>query len=223
MGPLIVSTLLFLGGIRPGSPQTKPEISLPNKIPASGGVRIGKPLFVSSATIMCGPLESVYPFAPETYGLSCGYSPATSEDSKIVLYTHALDKQFFRLASDIDALAAKNKKLAGSMVIVIDEKGAQYGGYSIEEVKQRREAIRRLVTENKITHLSFFLSAPNAVSIAPSLRLTNANLLIAFLVESNPAGDHAIVQWFMPMQTTQLDEKALTGAVDALKNAVSAK
>ncbi len=216
-GPLLLSTLLITGGGRAGRPQTNP-------FPPAGGVAVGKPLFVSSATVVCGPLETEYPFAPETYGKVRGYSPTTSPDAKIVLYTRVLDKRFFRLAVAVDALVAQEKSLAASsLVIVIDDKGAQRGSYSLEEVKQRREAIRLLAKKNKISHLSFFLSAPGAESIAPNLRLTDANLLLAHLVGSDPPGQHAIVQWFTQQQTTRMDDDTLAATMTALKKSVAGK
>ncbi|HLK61535.1 MAG TPA: hypothetical protein VKU00_33610 [Chthonomonadaceae bacterium] len=103
----------------------------------SGSIQIGNPPFVSSATALNGSLEQQYPFDPESYGKVSGFSPTSSQDPKIVLYTLSLDKDFFRLAAVIDAFVTKHKSLNGSLVVVIDAKGAQVGGYSVEEVLKR--------------------------------------------------------------------------------------
>ena len=186
--------------------------------PKSGEIQVGKPLFVSSATAVCGPLEKKYPFDPATYGKSRGYSPTTSGDSKIVIYTRSLDKDFFRLASALDAMAVKQAKLPPVLVIVIDAKGAQNGGYSVEEVKARREEIRHLAQQNKLEHLSFFLSAPGANGIAPRLGLTgNVTLFAARLDGKEEDGKRALVQWETQRDATKLSEKAVQELVASLE------
>ncbi len=206
---LSAASVVLLGKISGGQQTVKAQ--------ATGEGKIGKPLFVTAATSMCGPMEQEYPFDAQTYGKVSGYSPATSEAAKIVLYTRALDKNFFRVAAAIDALVAKNKSLTESLVIVMDEKGAQRGGYSVEEVQQRRNEIRRLAAQNHITHLTFFLSAPKAESIAPRLGLTDTNLLIADLVRADVPDKHALVQWFTRLDTTHLSEQAFQETLASLR------
>lgn len=207
----IICALLLLCAARP--------------VAAQQPVSSGKPLFVSAATIACGPLEAKYPFDPSTYGTVRGYSPATTPDEKIVLFTRTLDTAFFQLASAVDTIVAENPGLAGSLVIVLDEPGAQRGGYSLDALQARRTAIRTLAAQNRIKNLSFFISAPPASSSGPRLGLTGDNtaLLVHLVPDAAHPKGHAVVRWFTRLPTARLDSNARADAVAALTRSISGR
>ncbi len=242
---LSLSALVLLSGSRPGlsqTPQTPPDTAPPSKY-----VVPGKPLLVVVTAGICGPLEKEAPFDPKTYGTIRGFNPAGSKETKIILYTHVLDERFFRLASAIDKMVAKTPKLARSQVIVIDDKGAQRGGYTAEEVEKRRQAIRQLAASHNINHLSFFIAAPRASYILPILGLSapqpidatdpaeaakadtkptdkNAtNLLLTYFTENPEGRGFAVLKWSTPLQSAKLNNATIPETLTALQKAIEEK
>lgn len=207
-GPVLPALMLALGGNAPG--QQAPQVEM------STGVEVGKAPVTIAATIVCGPLEKDYAFDPRTYGRVHGDAPIRSSHPPFVLYAFAPTPGFFRLATALDALVAQDPTWSNSLVIISDEKGAQRGGYSAEELTLRRESLRRLVQRNHITHLSFFLSAPNAKTLMSRLKLTGKQdlLLAALDNRKRPQADAPV------LSAERLESDALTGA--ACKKAVGA-
>lgn len=216
------------------------NVPLPTKtIPETRNTKFGKQLFVTSYTVVCGPLEAQYPFDPATFGKVRGWNPVGSEDTKIVLFTRALDARFFRLAAAVDKLVAKDARLAASQVIVIDDKGAQYGSYTVEEIQARQKEIRGLVRKHDVSHLTFFLSGQGAGGMLARLGLTppapseafkaaranqeDTNLLLLYMVETTPRGRFCVLRWSTPVQTERLDPQTIAETMDLLKTAIAAK
>jgi len=161
-------------------------------------VRVGQPLPVCSASAASGALALSEPFNAKTFGTVRGYSPATEPGSKIVIYARSLDRGFFQLAGAVDALVAKRPELAKSFVQVIDAKGAQRGGYTADEVTARLTEIRQLAIRNRVTHLSFALSAPGANSISSRLGINGeTGVLVTAVVAGPEAHSHPVVDWLV--------------------------
>lgn len=197
----------------------------PAKVATSLGIEVGKRPFLSVATVCaCGPLEADYPFDPLTYGKVRGYAPVNTSNPPLVLYTRVLNPEFFRLAVALDALVAKNPRWSNSLVMVMDDKGAQYGGYTADEVVQRRESIRQLAKSNNITHLSFFLTAVGAKAGASRLELRdNQDMLLATLNYPASALKRAVVGSVMRLESSQLTTLKCQETVAALVPAVESK
>lgn len=192
-------------------------------------MEVGKPAIVCSATPASGLWAREYPFKAETYGLVRGISPVTEQEPKIVLYTLTLNKDFLRLTAAVDAFVARNKGLERSLVQVIDTQGAQRGGYSADELKARLAAIRKVAEDNKITHLSFVVSASNAASFGKRLGLeegSNPDLLIAHLgTPESPAekNKRAIIKWMDRYNTDKLSDKTIQEIIVLLERSVTKK
>ncbi len=200
VGLTLAISILITGGKAPG--QQVPQIE------TSRGVEVGKAPVTIAATIVCGPLEKDYFFDLRTYGKVSGDAPIRASHPPFVLYTSALTPGFFRLAAALDALVAGDKTWANSLVMVSDEKGAQQGGYSAEELGQRRATLRQLVLRNHISHLSFFLSAPPAKTLMRRLQLIGKqDLLLATLDNRKKPAPEAPV-----LAVQRLESNTLTAA-----------
>jgi hypothetical protein len=125
-------------------------------------LEVSKPLPTISATAASGRWLERAALNPATYGRVSGVSPASTTEAKVVLYTATLSEDFFRLAQGVDRLLEKHPELAWSFVQLSDPKGAQYGGYTADELQTRLNEIKTLVEKHKIKHLSFLISAPPA-------------------------------------------------------------
>jgi hypothetical protein len=197
----------------------------PAKVATSAGIEVGKRPFLSVATVcVCGPLEADYPFDPLTYGKVRGYAPVNTSKPPLVLYTRDLNEKFFRLATALDALAAKSPHWSNSLVMVMDEKGAQYGGYTAEEVVQRRERIRQLAKSHNITHLSFFLTAVGAKAGASRLELMDSqNMLLATLNYPDSTLKRAVVGSVVRLASGDLTAQKCQEMIAALAAPVESK
>jgi len=202
--------LLAVGGNVRG--QQAPEVEM------SRGVEVGKSPVTISATFVCGPLEKEYFFDQKTYGKVSGEAPIRINHPPFVLYTSVLNPGFFRLAAALDALIAKDPTWKNSMVMVSDEKGAQFGGYKVEELAQRRTNVREMVLKNHLGHLNFFITAPPAKTLMPRLKLTGKQdmLLAALDNRTTPKVEAAV----LTVQRLESDAITTSGAakkaVDAL-------
>jgi len=182
-------------------------------------ITVGKPLFVTSATYVGGSLDNTYPFNPESYGKVRGYSPATENGTRVVIYTRTLDKEFIKLAQAIDSAIGKHKELSNALVIVMDEKGAQRGGYTVEELTQRRHVISKTATDAGIKNLGFFISAPGADSLTSRLGLKDGeNVVITRLAESPEAKHKPVVKSITRLQVNKLTEELIKTTIEALSD-----
>jgi len=202
--------LLATGGKALGQQQA-PEVEM------SRGVEVGKSPVTISATFVCGPLEKEYYFDQKTYGKVSGEAPIRISHPPFVLYTSVLNPGFFRLAAALDALVAKDPTWKNSMVMVSDAKGAQFGGYTVEELGQRRASIRQMALNHHIGHLNFFITAPSAKTLMPRLKLIGKQnmLLTALDNRTTPKVDAAA------LTVQRMESDAITSDV-AAKKAVDA-
>ncbi|MFO0959678.1 MAG: hypothetical protein U0800_19955 [Isosphaeraceae bacterium] len=189
--------------------------------PARDEIQVGSRAPVTSATAACGPWLKRCPLDAESYGKVRGVSPATSPDAKLLIYARKLDGNFFRLAKAIDAVVADNPRLEWSFVQVLDERGAQRGGYSAEELERRLAEIRDLAKEHGIEHLSFVVSAPSAGSFAPRLGLVDGPDVLVAHLEPGADGDRSsLIRWFRRGDSSKLDEAAIGEWTGALQESV---
>ena len=184
-------------------------------------VSVGKDFPLSVASPASGRWAEKHPFRPETYGKIRGYNPIGSEDPKIVLCTLSLDKDFFRLAAAVDAFLAKHKGLECSVIQVADIKGAQQGGYTLEEASRRIEELRKLARQYKIEHLSFALSTAPASYFSDHLGFTDhANFLAAYLAPEDSPNAAGRVKWVSQGNTAKLADKAIQEIIDSLEKSI---
>lgn len=170
-----------------------------------------------------GPFEDKHPFNIDQYGKVRGYNPiGTVKGKAVVLLTRNLDEGFFRMASALEEQVVNNGNISEGLVVIIDEKGAQQGGYTVEEFAQRREQINKLAKNNKINHLSFFIASSPAGAIASSPELKQNNMLL--LVVSENARDKnrfAITRFLKTLDTVKIDDKAINDSVTSIKSEVA--
>ena len=206
LGLSLVVPLLASGGNALG--QQAPPVEM------SRGVEVGKSPVTISATFVCGPLEKEYFFDQKTYGKVSGDAPIRISHPPFVLYTSVLNPGFFRLAAALDALVAKDPTWKNSMVMVSEAKGAQFGGYTLEALAQRRTSVRQMALNNHISHLSFFITAPSAKTLMPRLKLTGRqNMLLAALDNRTTPKVEAAV-----LTVQRLESDAITTTVAAKKS-----
>ena len=187
------------------------------KVVESKGIEVGKAPYLIVATSVCGPLEKEQPFDPTTYGSVRGYAPVRSLHPPVVLYTTALTPEFFQLATALDKLVEKDPTWANAMVIVSDEKGAQRGGYGTEELLERRKSISQLAKKHHITHLSFFLSAQGAKSVAPRLELSDKQDLLLAVLDNRTKSDRNVpVLSVQRLESSKITAESSKKIVDTL-------
>lgn len=74
-----------------------------------------------------------------------------------------------------------------------------------------------MASENKIRHLSFVLSAPNAASLAPRLGIADKNnVLVLRRAPSKPEGGHGVVAWLSRYDTSALTDTDIQEMIAAL-------
>lgn len=184
---------------------------------AMTGMEIGRPPFLVVATAMCGPLEPKEPFDPKTFGQVRGTPPIRAYHPPLVLFTTALTPEFFRLATALDALIAADPTWSNSLVVVSEEKGAQVGGYTADEILERRKSISRLAEQNHITHLSFFLTAQGAKGVTPRLELADKqDILLAVLDNKEQPRMTAPILSVQRLESGKLTSEACKKIVDNL-------
>lgn len=142
----------------------------------SGAVQEGKRLPVISATAASGVWLQRAAFDRATYGKVRGVCPGASREPKIVIYTNTLSKEFFKIAIAVDNYIANHQELEWSFVQVQDQKGAQAGGYTAEELSARLDEVKRLAQQNGIKHLSFLIAAPGSNNTETSKNVTLAHV-----------------------------------------------
>lgn len=182
--------------------------------PQNKAFQKGKRLPPVSATAASGRWLERAPFDPATYGKERGVSPATTSEPKIVLYTASLDEDFFKIASAVDTYVGQNPKLGWSFVQVQDAKGAQFGGYSAEELRVRLDEIQRQAQQHGIRHLSFLVAAPGSKAKEPS-----KTVVLAFVRPVNTKS-FPVIEWVTENSSSDLQGKALTETLASLDTVV---
>ncbi|WP_309718575.1 hypothetical protein [Armatimonas sp.] len=126
-----------------------------------------------------------------------------------MVYTPTLSEDFFTLAREVDQLIEKHPTLEWSFVQVSDPKGAQYGGYTAEELKTRLDEINALVKKHKLKHLSFLVSAPPA-------RAGDTTVTLALAQRDTTNSKRTVVVWTMQMDGTKLDKATIKKLISEL-------
>lgn len=174
---------------------------------------------------VCGPEEEKTPFNIANYGKVRGFNPISDMKAKgVVLLTRKLDEGFFRFAAAVEGLVASQAKSCQCIVIVIDEKGAQVGGYTAQEFETRRAEVGKLAKTHKLNHLSFYIasSPPNAIGSSPELRQNNLVLAVVG-VDSDHKHRRPITRLVLPLDAEKMNDNAIERAIAAIKSEVTGK
>ena len=84
------------------------------------------------------------------------------------------------------------------------------------------EELQKIARQNKLKHLSFALSSPNASYFAGIIGLTGSNnLLVAHVAISPVSKDDTVVKWFEQRETSQLSKEVIREIVGSLEKSVA--
>lgn len=182
--------------------------------------KVGKRAPVSVTTPASGPLAAKYPFDPQKFGLIKGYSPGTaSKTDCIMIYTRTLSPPVITLATRIEAIISENPNLESSFLHVFDEKGAQAGGYSADEVVARIAEIQTLANTHTLTQLSIGIAAnPSGTNVG---LIDDCDLVVVFLAGSKDQRKSATVAWHRSLNTKELEEDTLQSVELSLRAAIT--
>jgi len=180
---------------------------------------LGKRAPVSVTTPATGPWAAKYPFVPEKFGLTRGFSPGTSAKTDcILIYTRTLSPEFLSLAKRIEAIITEVPRLESSFVHLFDEKGAQEGGYTADEVVTRIAAIQELANMHQISRLSIGIAA-NSSGRNVGL-VGDCDLVVVLLSAPEDQTKSASVAWYRCLNTTDLGESAVRELDESLRAAI---
>jgi hypothetical protein len=181
---------------------------------------LGKRAPVSVTTPASGPWAAKYPFNPQQFGLIRGFSPGTAAKTDcILIYTRSLSPAVLSLAKRIEAIISETPSLESSFVHLFDEKGAQRGGYTADEVVARIGEIQTLANKHQLTRLSIGIAANSS---GKNVGLVgDRDLVVVLLAASKEQGKAANVAWYRSLNTIELGENALNSLDESLRAAVT--
>lgn len=175
------------------------------------------PLIV--ATPATGSAAKEIPFDAQKFGKVRGTSPGTATKMAcIMVYTTKLDERCIALIRKLDAVAGESK-LEGSFVHVFDEKGAQVGGYTADEITARIKELEKVATDNKLKHISLGIAA--SPSAASQVGLDDSHdVAVSTLRKSAGRSAGVTVSWYELTAAKSLDDKAITAIATAVQDAM---
>lgn len=183
--------------------------------------RLGRPAPLIVATAASGPWAAKHPFDPAKYGLVRGYSPgAATSGANVLVYARTLNPPVLALAARLDSIASDNPQLGKPFVHLYDGKGAQRGGYTVDEVQTRLAELRELAAANKLTHTSIGIVSSPGTAVQVGLDDTH-DLVIVVLAASKEPAPRPVVAWYRVANTTNLDVKALQELDASLRDAIA--
>lgn len=176
---------------------------------------VGDPAFVGTATSASGLWAKRYPFDPATFGKTRGNVPgAPTSDPTIVIYTTSLSPAFLKLARRVDTFVGEHPELRSSGIYLLEEKGAQAGGYTVAELSQRITRLKEIATENKLGQLSTAIAANSDLKARQRLGLDEIH--DAAIVYFAKGTKSAMVRWIERVATDKLDDNDLNKFIDSL-------
>ncbi len=184
-------------------------------------VTLGKQFPLCVATAATGKWAKECPFNPAMFGKIRGYNVLGRKSPQVVIGTLSLDSHFLRLAKAVDDFVGRHKELEWSAIQVGDTKGAQIGGYTADEIVQRMKELQNIARQNKLKHLSFVLSSPNADGFSQRLGLTEGSNLLVALVAGNADSKEGVVKWFAQRQSSQMSKQTTQEIIASLEKSVA--
>ncbi|MFT3883267.1 MAG: hypothetical protein QM703_26890 [Gemmatales bacterium] len=166
------------------------------------------PLLV--ATTATGPHAKQYPFRPETYGKTSGHSPTTNMSKAcILIYTRQLNSATLPLASAINEFTLKHFSLDPAYLLLFDVKGAQRGGYTVEEMTARIKELEEISQKNKLTGVSIGIAANPAYAEKAGLNNIN-DVAIVLLKTPTSSRKEPVIAWYQMLSAKDLSAKTLS-------------
>jgi hypothetical protein len=178
---------------------------------------------LSVSTPATGLWADEHPFDPKTFGTIRGFSPATGAKNAIVMvYVRSLNENTLNLLQAIDAVISTQEDLKWSYVQIFDEKGAQVGGYTADEILARIAGLKQIADDQKIKSLSLGLAANGLPKSAEQVGLNNDNdIVVAFLRKPPKPKSAPVVAWFRAFLSTQLTPANIAEFSKALEETIA--
>jgi hypothetical protein len=174
--------------------------------------RIGERAPLSVTTPATGIWAAEYPFDPKKFGTIRGFSPATGAKKSIVMvYVRSLNANTIDLLRAIDDLISTREELNWSYVQVFDEKGAQVGGYTADEILARITELKKISDEQNLKSLSLGLAANGSPKSAAQVGLDkDADIVVAFIRKPDGPKKSPVVAWYRALHSETLNATAIT-------------
>lgn len=174
--------------------------------------RIGERAPLSVTTPATGIWAAEYPFDPQKLGTIRGFSPATGAKKSIVMiYVRSLNANTIDLLRSIDGLISTREELNCSYVQIFDEKGAQVGGYTADEILARITELKKISDEQNLKSLSLGLAANGSPESAAQVGLDkDTDIVVAFLRKPDGPKKTPVVTWNRALQSETLNAAEIT-------------
>ncbi len=187
---------------------------------------LGKRAPVQVSTPVFGPWAKKYPFDPDKYGKIRGFSPSSSSKSSlIVLYTTTLSKEMMLAVRKIEAILEKehetksgSESTVDAYIHFLDSKGAQQGGYTVEEVSDRIERIQEIAVENDLSHVSIGIAA-NASPERVGLN-SEVDGVLVFVSPGTDDRTSGKVVWYQTLNSHTLNDSSIEEWAKQLQEAI---
>ena len=161
------------------------------------------------ATTATGPHATRFPFDPKTYGLVRGYAPSNQVSKPcIVLYARHLNDSTRTIVAKVDAFSATHPTMDAAYLHLFDEKGAQRGGYTAEELTTRIKELDTIAKSQNWKATSIGVAANK--SGTRTVGIIDDNDVVIVVLKPDGQKDKPIVVWYQVINTTKM-------AADSLK------
>ena len=213
----ILAIFCFANTVR--SDTARAETNLADKVWKD---RIGERAPVSVTTPATGIWAAEYPFDPKKFGTIRGFSPATGAKKSIVMvYVRSLNANTIDLLRAIDGLISTREELNWSYVQIFDEKGAQVGGYTADEILARITELKKISDEQNLKSLSLGLAANGSPKSAAQVGLDkDTDIVVAFIRKPDGPKKSPVVAWYGALQSETLNAASITEFSKALDGSI---
>jgi hypothetical protein len=184
---------------------------------------LGKKAPVSVSTPATGFWAEKYPFDSSAFGKVRGHCPAASmSGSGIMVYARQLNPQVLAALERINESLASHSDMTQSYVNLFDSKGAQFGGYTADEVSARIAELQKIAADHKLTHLSIGIAANGSDGHAARCGLDKTHDLVVVFLKANPDPKKpALVSAYRAFHSDDLTREKLDELVTFLDQAMS--
>lgn len=197
------------------------RLSLAWQQPSGQTDLLGKPLPTMVSTPATGAWNAKHPFDPATFGKVRGYAPA-NQVTRLAIFSDRLDENVWKCLKDIDQIL-KDSDQQECYVTVFDIKGAQLGGYQVDELSERISELKKLTTERQIKRLSIGIAANSSPGNRAQVGLGAAgNVSIVLLTKADHNDKKAIVQSLIVLDSKKLDDKEVGSAMKLIQQHLQA-
>ncbi|HQR09067.1 MAG TPA: hypothetical protein PLN21_19755 [Gemmatales bacterium] len=128
--------------------------------------------------------------------------------SCILIYTRQLNSSTLSIASAINDFTLKHFSLDPAYLLLFDVKGAQRGGYTVEEITSRIKELEEISQKNKLKAVSIGIAANPGYAEKAGLNNIN-DVAIVLLKTSTKSQKDPVIAWYRILSAKNLSDKAL--------------